>query len=185
MKKNSGEINFLLSNSIVNRTYLYNLKNICNFCCEFKNQNTMSSIITGLFKSQSQSTKISQDLEDAGVPENNFIVYLHDKPISKEVKTSLWQSFFGDTTVLEDESLVVSVKVKDAETKEKVSNIFDENDCIHQNYIENIKFKEAQSLQFLKKIVALRAKALIYSSPEIKHHGQNGGINSEVFFGKN
>ncbi|WP_417431707.1 hypothetical protein [Halpernia sp.] len=143
----------------------------------------MSSIITGLFKSQSQSTEISQDLENAGFPENNFIIYLHDKPISEEVKTSIWRSFFGDNTKVADESLVVSVKVKDADSKEKVTQIFKDNDCIHQNYIENIKFRDARSLQFLKRIVAIRARALISSSPEIKRRGQNEGINSEVFFG--
>jgi hypothetical protein len=147
-------------------------------------KNTMASIITGLFKSQSQSQKISEDLENAGFSNTNFIIYRHDNHISKEVKTKIWQSFFKDNRKLEDESLVVSVKVKELDSHEKIKQIFNENDAIHQNYIENIKFKDAKSLQFLKRIVSVRAKSLIYASLEIKHHGQTKGINSEVFFGK-
>lgn len=145
----------------------------------------MASIITGLFKSQSQAKKISDDLENAGFSETNFIVYLHENHIPKEVKTHVWQSFFKDNTKLDNESLVVSVKVKAQDSHEKIKHIFNENDAIHQNYIENIKFKDAKSLQYLKRVVSLRAKSLIYSTPKIKHRGQNNGINSEVFFGKN
>ena len=145
----------------------------------------MASITTGLFKSQSQSKKISEDLENAGFKNSDYIMYLHDKPVSKEVKTSIWQSFFSDNTQLEDDSLVISVKIKEPKERETAAKIFLENDSIHQNYIENIKFKDAQSLQYLKRIVALRAKSSIQSSAEIRHKGATRGINSEVFFGKN
>ena len=143
----------------------------------------MASIVTGLFKSQSQSQKISEDLSNAGFSNSNFIIYRHDDQISKEVKTKIWQSFFKDNRKLENESLVVSVKIKEPESHEKINKIFTENEAVHQNYIENIKFKDARSLQYLKRIVSLRAKSLIYSSPEIKHHGKTNGINSEVVFG--
>lgn len=145
----------------------------------------MASIITGLFESQSQSKKISDDLENAGFQDGDFIMYLHEENISKEVKTSIWQSLFKDNTTLEDDSLVVSVKAKELEVQEKVHRIFTENNVIHQNLIENIKFKDAESLQYLKRIVSLRAKSEIYSSPEIRQRGAARGINSEVFFGKN
>ena len=152
---------------------------------EFNNNNNMASIITGLFKSQSQSQKISEDLTNAGFSNSDFIIYRHHNPISKEVKTHLWQSFFKDNTKLEDDSLVVSVKVKDAPSQENIKQIFEANSAIHQNFIENITFKDARSLKNLRRIVSLRAKSLIYSSPEIKHHGHARGMNSEVFIGKN
>ena len=145
----------------------------------------MASIITGLFNSQSQSKKISEDLARAGIPEDQFIVYLHEKSIDKEIKTNIWQSFFFYYIKLEDESLVVSVKAEEKEVREKVSQIFSENEVLQENYIENIKFKDAESLQFLKRIVSIRARAAIFSTPEIKHHKQGRGMNSEVFFGKN
>ena len=59
-----------------------------------------------------------------------------------------------------------------------------DDSCVDSN-IENIKFKDAQSLKYLKRIVSIRARASIYSTPEIRHRSQNHGINSEVFFGKN
>ena len=144
----------------------------------------MASIITGLFKSQSQSRKISEDLENAGFADGDFIMYLHDNHITKEIKTTIWRSFFKDRTKLEDESLVVTVKAKEPEAQEKVKQIFADNGAIHQNYIENIKFKDAQSLQYLKRIVSLRAKSQIFSSPDVRRPGQHSGMSSEVTFGK-
>lgn len=143
----------------------------------------MASIITGLFKSQSQAAAITKDLDDSGFEQNNYILYLHEKPISKEVKTSLWQSFFGDNTKLENDSLVVSVKVPGPNSRERVTEIFQNNQCVYQNYVENIKFQDAKSLQMLKRIVSLRAKAHIFDIPANKRREQHNGMNSEVFFG--
>ena len=112
-------------------------------------------------------------------------MYLHDKPVSKHVKTTIWRSFFKDARELDDDSLVISVKVKEEQQKNSVKEIFEDNHAVHQNLIENIKFKDAESLNFLRRIVSLRAKSSIYSSPEIRHRGGGRGINSEVFFGKN
>lgn len=143
----------------------------------------MASIITGSFESQSQHNKIAQDLENAGFLNSDYIIYLHDEKITKEIKTSIWQHFFKEKIKLEDDSLVVSVKVKDADQIEKVKEIFLSNNSFHQNYFENIKFRNARSLEFLKKIVSLRAKAEIYNTPQLNYRGQSAGINSEVNFG--
>lgn len=143
----------------------------------------MASIITGLFESQSQSHSIGKDLEQAGIQNQDYILYLHDEKINKEIKTSIWQHFFKDTTELEDNSLVVSVKVNDPSQIEKIKEVFSKNNCLHENYFQNIKFRAAQSLEYLKKIVSLRAKAAIYNSPNVNYRGQSAGINSEVIFG--
>lgn len=142
----------------------------------------MASIITGLFASQNQSKKISEDLENAGFQDSDYIMYLHSGGISKEVKTSIWNSFFKDNRKLDDDTLVSSVKVKTPESIETVKNIFKENNCLHHNYVENIKFEDAKSLDFLKRIVRIRAKANIYSSPEIRRRGSSRGMDSEVRF---
>ncbi|WP_234110417.1 MULTISPECIES: hypothetical protein [Chryseobacterium] len=142
----------------------------------------MASIITGLFKSQDQSRKISEDLAHAGFKDSDFILYLHDHKIPKEVKTSVWNYFFGDHTEVEEEHLVISVKVKTPEQIESVAKIWSENGVIQQNYYENVKFEAAKSLDCLKRLVALRARAQIYQSPEIKIHENSEGISSEVTF---
>lgn len=144
----------------------------------------MSSIITGLFHSQDQSAKISADLENVGFNDSTYIMYLHEKPISKEIKTSIWRSFFNDKTQLEDDSLVISVKVSTPNEEQKVTEIFKNNEVSHQNYLENITMKDAKSLGYLKKVAAIRAKALIYSAPTIHHHDPLSGMSSEVVFGK-
>ena len=143
----------------------------------------MASIITGLFKSQSQAGDLSTDLQNAGFQDSDFIIYLHDERITKEIKTSIWQYFFKDKTKLEDDSLVVSVKVKTADQIEKAKKVFGFHHCIHQNYFENIKFSDARSLDYLKRIVSLRAKAEIYKSPRLHYRGQSTGMNAEVLFG--
>lgn len=144
----------------------------------------MASIIAGLFRSQSQSKKISEDLENAGFNTSEYIIYRHEEPISKEEKTWLWQFFFKDDTRLEDESLAVSVKVDEPHLKEKALEVFYGNQVIHYNYFENIKFRDAMSLDYLKRIASIRAKSQISPSPEIRQHGQHLGMNSEVLFGK-
>ena len=144
----------------------------------------MASIITVLFNNQSQSKAIAQDLESKGFQDSDYIIYLHDETISKEVKTSIWQSFFKDKTKLEDESLVVSVKVKSPDQIENVKEVFTKNNSVHQNYFENIKFRDAKSLQYLKRIVSLRAKSEIYNSPNVNYRASLTGMNSEVLFGK-
>lgn len=143
----------------------------------------MASIITGSFESQSQSKEISQDLENAGFKDSDYIIYLHDERITKEIKTSIWQYLFKDKTKLDDDSLVVSVKVKGPEEIEKVNEVFSKNKSVHQNYIEHIKFDNAKSLDYLRRIVSLRAKAEIYNSPNITYRGQSSGMNAEVLFG--
>lgn len=144
----------------------------------------MSSIITGLFKSQNQSDAISADLENAGFQDSDFIVYLHDKRITKEIKTSIWQSLFKEKRELEDDSLVVSVKVKDANQIENAKEVFLKNNAVHQNYFENVKFRNTMSFQYLKRMVSLRARSEIFSPLQINQRGPSAGINSEVVFGK-
>ena len=144
----------------------------------------MASIITGLFKSQSQAAGIATDLENAGFENSDFITYLHSEEVTKEIKTSIWQYFFKDKTKLEDDSLVVSVRVKSPEAIETAKAIFNDHECVHQNFFENIKFRDAKSLDYLKRIVSLRAKAEIHSPLNVKYRGQSAGINSEVLFGK-
>lgn len=143
----------------------------------------MTTIITGLFHSQSQSGKISHDLESAGFRDSDYIMYLHDKTISRDVKTSLWQYFFKERRELEDDSLVISVRVKNQESIDKVTKIFNDNFVLHQNLINNIRFEDAKSLEYLKRVVSLRAKASIFSVPEIRFRKGSKGISSDVAFG--
>lgn len=144
----------------------------------------MTSIITGLFKSQSQAPRIAEDLESAGIKKSSYILYLHAQPIKKEIKTSIWRYFFKDHALLEDDSLVVSVKAKTPERVETVKCIFCGHECMLQNYFEHIKFKDAKSLEYLHRIASIRAKSQIFNLPASNHHHCHDGINTEINFGK-
>ena len=63
--------------------------NFVNFVHKIYIYLIMATIITGLFKSQDQSAKISEDLEKAGFEDSNFIMYLHDKQVTKENKKKI------------------------------------------------------------------------------------------------
>ena len=144
----------------------------------------MASIVTGLFQSQSQSRKIAEDLENIGLPSPDYIIYLHEHHVPKEVKTSIWQSFFQDDTTLEDDSLVVTARVREPERRQQIMQLFENNHAIHVNYFEKIKFQDVMSLKFLQKMVSLRAKSQIYNSREVRHHEGSSGMTSEINFGR-
>lgn len=144
----------------------------------------MASIVTGLFQSQSQSRKIAKDLENIGLPSQDYIIYLHEHHVPKEVKTSILQSFFQDDTTLEDDSLVVTARVRDPEKRQQIMQQFENNHAIYVNYFENIKFQDVMSLKFLQKMVSLRAKSQIYNSREVRHHEGSSGMTSEINFGR-
>ena len=46
-----------------------------------------------------------------------------------------------------------------------------------------MKFEDAKSLQYLKRIASLRARSKIFSATEIRMRPQCLGMNSEVIFG--
>lgn len=143
----------------------------------------MATILTGLFESQKQAAEISEALETAGIKNEDFIVYLHEKSIPKEVKTSVWRNFFGDKTVLEEESLVVTVRVREAGERDIISAIFNDNNASQINTIDNVRFSQAQSLEYLRRIVRLRARAQIVNTPSVRIPSSSSGMNSEVTFG--
>lgn len=122
----------------------------------------MSTIITGLFASQNQAQKLNTALQEIGIHNDEYIIYLHDYPIDRQVKTSIWRSFFRDRTELQDDSLVVTVKVRDEQQKALISKVFAEHGCLQENCITNVRFRDAKSLQYLRKIVALRARAEVF-----------------------
>ena len=144
----------------------------------------MVSIVTGMFQSQSQSRKIAEDLENISLPSQDYIIYLHEHHVPKEVKTSIWQSFFQDDTTLEDDNLVVTARVRDPEKRQQIMQLFENNHAIHVNYFENIEFQDVMSLKFLQKMVSLRAKSQIYNSREVRHHEGSSGMTSEINFGR-
>ena len=143
----------------------------------------MTYTIVGLFASQNQSKTVSQSLESNGFKDSDYIVYVTDE--KKAEKKSIWEKLFtidAHEEAAVTDSLIVSVAINNKEEAELAKKIFTENNVVNIYELDNVAFEEAKNLDYVKKVVALKAKMLIYAMPEIKtsHSEISTGINSEV-----
>ncbi len=143
----------------------------------------MTYTIVGLFASQNQSLAVSQSLEDKGFKNSDFIIYVTDG--KKVEKKSFWEKLFTEDTheaAAVTDSLIVSVAINNSQEAEKAKKVFEENKVVNIYELDNLPFEEAKNLDYLKKIVALKAKMLIYAMPEIKTSSSeiSTGINTET-----
>ncbi|WDT67355.1 hypothetical protein [Cloacibacterium sp. TD35] len=142
----------------------------------------MSYTIVGLFASQDQAKAVSESLEKKGFKNSDYIIYLsQNKPVSK----SFWSKIFTDEIDQEAtsvDSLITSVAINNETESQLAKDAFNENKVINTYELQEVDFAKAVDLDYIKKVVALKAKALIYAMPEIRtsHTGISIGINSEV-----
>ena len=143
----------------------------------------MTYTIVGLFASQNQSKAISQGLESNGFKDSDYIVYVTDE--KKVEKKSIWAKLFTEEAAATD-SLIVSVAINNSQEAEKAKKVFAENKVVNTYELDNLPFEEAKNLDYVKKVVALKAKMLIYAMPEIKTSSSeiSTGINTELNVGK-
>ena len=147
----------------------------------------MTYTIVGLFASQNQSKAISLGLESNGFKDSDYIVYVTDE--KKVEKKSIWDKLFTEDTHEEaaaTDSLIVSVAINNSQEAEKAKKVFAENKVVNTYELDNLPFEEAKNLDYVKKVVALKAKMLIYAMPEIKTSSSeiSTGINTELNVGK-
>lgn len=147
----------------------------------------MTYTIVGLFASQNQSKAISQSLESNGFKDSDYIVYVTDE--KKVEKKSIWAKIFTEDAheaAAVTDSLIVSVAINNKQEAELVKKIFTENKVVNIYELDNLPFEEAKHLDYVKKVVALKAKMLIYAMPEIKTSSSeiSTGINTELNVGK-
>lgn len=142
----------------------------------------MSYTIVGLFASQDQAKAVSESLEKKGFKNSDYIIYLsQNKPVSK----SFWSKIFTDEIDQEAtsvDSLITSVAINNETESQLAKDAFNENKVINTYELQEVDFAKAVDLDYIKKVVALKAKALIYAMPEIRtsHTEISTGINSEV-----
>lgn len=147
----------------------------------------MTYTIVGLFSSQNQSKAVSQSLESKGFKNSDYIVYVTENKTTE--KKSLWSKLFTEDTHEEAavvDSLIVSVKIDNNQELELAKKAFTENKVVNVYELDDVSFEEAKNLDYVKKVVALKAKMLIYAMPEIKTSSSDmsTGINAEVNVGK-
>ena len=147
----------------------------------------MTYTIVGLFASQNQSKAVSQGLKSNGFKDSDYIVYVTDE--KKVEKKSIWGKLFTEDAHEEaaaTDSLIVSVAINNSQEAEKAKKVFAENKVVNTYELDNLPFEEAKNLDYVKKVVALKAKMLIYAMPEIKTSSSeiSTGINTELNVGK-
>lgn len=128
----------------------------------------MTKIIIGLFSTQRNAKKLSADLEKFGFANEDYIIYVNKENQHKE---SFWERLFGGRTPkfipAEMDKLITSVAIKNEKQLEMVKQIFASYNAVHIYELNDLDIEEAKSLDYLKKIVSIRAKAEVYTMPTL------------------
>ena len=145
----------------------------------------MNYTVVGLFPNQEMSNQISNNLEEFGIKNEDYIIYKTNKDSSKEEKRNFWKKLLGTSKPQESvtaERLITSVAAKNEEELELIKKSFAENDVVKIYEFQDMTLEEAKNLDYVKKVVALRAKSLIYAMPQIKLSRNNSheGISTET-----
>ncbi len=129
----------------------------------------MTTILIGLFPTQKEAKKLATDLELAGFKNEDYIIYINQV---EEQKENFWNRIFGGRTpqinTNDIDKLIASVSIKNEEQLLAAKEVFTTHSMVHLYEFDDISLKEAQSLDYLKTKVALRAKSEVYSS-SLKH----------------
>lgn len=130
----------------------------------------MNYTIVGLFPSQEDIKEVSAGLEKSGIKNQDYIVYRTDKYNAAAVKKNFWKRLFGTPKTQANNTtdhLITSVSVKNEEELLSVTKSFNDNKVVKIYEFKDMTIDEAKDLNYIKKIVALRAKSHIYGMPEI------------------
>ncbi|WP_234108699.1 hypothetical protein [Chryseobacterium sp. R2A-55] len=146
----------------------------------------MNYTVVGLFPNQENAKKVSASLELAGFKNEDYIIYRTDRENTPEEKKNFWERLFGtaqnEAEKIDAEKLITSVQVQNEDELEDARKTFAQNNAVNIYEFKDMTIEEAKNLNYIKKIVELRAKAQIYSIPEISLSSGsiNEGINAEV-----
>lgn len=145
----------------------------------------MNYTVVGLFPNQEMSNQISSNLEESGIKNEDYIIYKTNKDSSKEEKRNFWKKLLGTSKPHESvtaERLITSVAAKNEQELELIKKSFAKNDVVKIYEFQDMTLEEAKNLDYVKKVVALRAKSLIYAMPQIKLSRNNSheGISTET-----
>ena len=149
------------------------------------NINQMNYTVVGLFPNQNLAKEVSENLEQSGFQNEDYIIYKSDKKTQGSEKRSLWKKILGlneSTEPQSPERLITSVSARNEEELETIRKSFEKNEVVKIYEFQDMTLEEAKNLDYIKKIVSLRAKSQIYAMPNIslKHGNLNEGISTEV-----
>ncbi|WP_313504267.1 hypothetical protein [Kaistella carnis] len=126
----------------------------------------MDYTIVGLFPNEESITRVSYGLEKSGFKQDDFIVYTRNL---LERKKNVWNSLFrSDSTDLPNtDTLITSVAVRTEEELKDITQSFNENNVVKIYEFKDMTIDEAKDLNYIKKIVSVRAKSQVYGIPQM------------------
>ena len=143
----------------------------------------MASMLVALFQTQEKAPKVSNDLEQAGIKNSDYIIYKTDNE-DKLPKTSVWQRFFGHKKPqfirTEADKLITSVEIHNNDEYTDVTKVFKTNEAVHIYEFKDMTIEEAKDLNYIKKAVEIKAKSQIFNVPSNKKYAAHEGMTSEV-----
>ena len=129
----------------------------------------MNYTIVGLFPSQENIKEVSAGIEKSGIKNQDYIIYRTDKENAPELKKNFWDRLFRTSKAevkIAPDHLITSVSVTTAEELKNVTQSFEDNKVVKIYEFKDMTLEEAKDLNYIKKIVQLRAKSHIYGMPE-------------------
>lgn len=145
------------------------------------NINKMKYTVVGLFPNQNLAREVSENLEQSGFLNEDYIIYKSDKTIERK---SFWKKILGlnENKEQSPESLITSVSARNEEELAAIRKSFEKNEVVKIYEFQDMTLEEAKNLDYIRKIVSLRAKSQIYAMPKISlsQGGLNEGISAIV-----
>ncbi len=141
----------------------------------------MKYTVVGLFPNQNLAREVSENLEQSGFLNEDYIIYKSDKTIGRK---SFWKKMLGlnENRVQSPESLITSVSARNEEELAAIKKSFEKNEVVKIYEFQDMTLEEAKNLDYIRKIVSLRAKSQIYAMPKISlsQGSLNEGISAIV-----
>jgi hypothetical protein len=140
----------------------------------------MKCTIVGLFPSQENIKEVFVGLEKSGIKNQDYLIYRTDKENSPEQKKKFWEKLFGSAKKnlqYSNDHLITSVEVRNEEEFNHVTKSFKENKVVKIYEFKDMTIEEAKDLNYIKKIVGLRAKSHIYAMPKMS---ASAGLMNEL-----
>lgn len=134
----------------------------------------MNYTIVGLFPSQENIKEVSAGIEKSGIRNQDYIIYRTDKENAPELKKNFWDRLFRTQRAavkIAPDHLITSVSVTTEEEMKNVTQSFNDNKVVKIYEFKDMTIDEAKDLNYIKKIVQLRAKSHIYGMPEFSVSG--------------
>ena len=145
------------------------------------NINKMKYTVVGLFPNQNLAREVSENLEKSGFLNEDYIIYKSDKTIGRK---SFWKKILGlnENKEQSSESLITSVSARNEEELAAIKKSFEKNEVVKIYEFQDMTLEEAKNLDYIRKIVSLRAKSQIYAMPKISlsQGSLNEGISAIV-----